>query len=141
MIMRKLMFRVWDLSTSTLLPTSDGIMFWNVSKKKFGVTNFLMDQRYLVTVLCLRNGNTDIYGLDVVKVWPKDYISLKEAKESNAPIQTVLCDPDGFVTVDGEKIHVTELHHHYNFSGEGFAAYSDTYKEMFWDQLSWYGIH
>ena len=126
--MRKLMFRVWDLSTSTLLPTSDGIMFWNVSKKKFGVTNFLMDQRYLVTVLCLRNGNTDIYGLDVVKVWPKDYISLKEAKESNAPME-------------GEKIHVTELHHYYNFSGDGFAAYSDTYKEMFWDQLSGYGIH
>ena len=45
------MFRVWDLSTSTLLPTSDGIMFWNVSNKKFGVTNFLMDQRYLVTEL------------------------------------------------------------------------------------------
>lgn len=92
-------------------------------------------------MLCLRNGNTDIYGLDVVLVWPKDYISIKEAKESNAPIQTVLCDLDGFVTVEGEKIHVTELHHHYNFSGEGFAAYSDTYKEMFWDQLSWYGIH
>jgi len=136
------MFRVWDNVENVLLPTTDGVTFTPVgSNKKFGITNYLQNpDRYLCTVLCLRNESVDIYGLDVVQVFPKDYSSLSEAADNNASIETVLCDEDGFVTVHGEEIHVTRLHEKYNFKGEGFAAYTPAYKAMFRNKLMEHGI-
>lgn len=140
--MRKLMFRVWDKIENILLPTTDGVTFTAASNnKKFGITNYLQNpDKYLCTVLCFRDEEIDIYGLDVVKVFPKDYSSLSEAANNNANIQTVLCDENGFVIVHGEEIHVTRLNEKYNFKGEGFAAYTPAYKTLFRDKLLEYGV-
>lgn len=139
--MRNLIFRVWDMEDETLLATTDGRIFYNHNNQRFGVTNYMMNpKRYFVTVSALSDDTRDIYGLDVVAVFSKDYKSFSEASRNNANIRLVLCDEHGFVKVDGKYLHVTELHFDYNYEDQGFAMYTPAYRELFAKELAGYGI-
>lgn len=134
---RKLMFRVWDKAKRFLLPTSDGLVFTLYDKRKISIANLIMEpRRYLVTVLCLSTDSQKVYGLDVLSVFSKDYKNLKEAGNANANVRIVLVDQDGFVKVDGEKIHVTELGELYNFENNRFALYTEAFATMFRNELA-----
>lgn len=136
---RELLFRVWDKDTSKLLPTTDGLVFSNSSMKNFGITNYLQNpKRYLCTVLCYRDEKMDVYGLDVIDCFSKDYDTLKDAESHNAPVQRVLCDLHGFVNIDGKRVHVTDLKDSYNFESKGFVLYTEAYKRAFINDINTY---